>query len=82
MRFAISLPQHFADGSFDAERFAAYCRRAEELGFESGWTGEQIIGTMPHLDPLDTLTFAAATTHRLTPWIQPAWPAGSRSRSS
>lgn len=65
MRFAISLPQHFADGSFDAERFAAYCRRAEELGFESGWTGEQIIGTMPHLDPLDTLTFAAATTHRL-----------------
>jgi probable F420-dependent oxidoreductase len=65
MRFAISIPQLFADGSFDPAAFAAYLRRAEELGFESGWTGEQVIGSMPHLGPIETMTYAAAVTDRL-----------------
>ena len=40
-------------------------RRAEELGFESGWTQEQILGSAGALSPLETLAFAAACTERL-----------------
>jgi probable F420-dependent oxidoreductase len=65
MRFAISIPQFIADGAFKPADFRAYLARAEELGFESAWTGEQIIGTMPHLGPVEAMTYAAACTDRL-----------------
>ena len=47
MRFAISIPQFVSDGEFDPARFRAYMARAEALGFESAWTLEQTLGTMP-----------------------------------
>src|SRR5215475_15660409 len=53
MRFAISIPQHVPDGTFDPAALRAYLARAEALGFESAWTGEQVIGSMPHLGPID-----------------------------
>lgn len=65
MKLAVAVPQTFADGTFDPLAFRAYLRRAEELGFESAWTQEQILGRMPSLDPVDLLTFAAACTERL-----------------
>ncbi|MFD9893517.1 LLM class flavin-dependent oxidoreductase [Amycolatopsis sp. NPDC059027] len=65
MRFGISLPQFFADGEFDPAGFRAFLRRAEELGFDSGWTQEQVLGSMPHLSPIETMTYAAACTERL-----------------
>ncbi len=65
MRFGISIPQFVADGTFDPAGFRAYLARAEELGFESAWTGEQVIGSMPHLGPIETMTYAAACTQRL-----------------
>ncbi|GAB3007758.1 LLM class flavin-dependent oxidoreductase [Amycolatopsis acidiphila] len=65
MRFAISIPQFYADGEFDPAAFRSYLRRAEELGFHSGWTQEQILGTMPVLGPIETMTYAAACTERL-----------------
>ncbi|KAA9166094.1 LLM class flavin-dependent oxidoreductase [Amycolatopsis acidicola] len=65
MRFAISIPQFVADGEFDPAAFRAYVQRAEALGFHSGWTQEQILGTMPHLSPLVTMTYAAACTDTL-----------------
>ncbi len=65
MRFGISIPQFFGDGEFDPKAFHAYLDRAEELGFEGAWAGEQILGTIPHLGPLETLSYAAAVTHRL-----------------
>jgi probable F420-dependent oxidoreductase len=65
IQFAISIPQFAADGTFDPARFRAYLRRAEELGFHSGWTGEQVLGSMPHLGPVETLSYAAACTERL-----------------
>ncbi len=65
MRFAISIPQYVADGSFDPAAMRAYLARAEELGFASGWTQEQVLGTIPHLGPVETLTYAAACTERL-----------------
>jgi probable F420-dependent oxidoreductase len=65
MRFAIAIPQFFADGEFDPVAFAAYLTRAEELGFESAWTQEQTLGSWPQLSPIETMTFAAACTSRL-----------------
>jgi alkanesulfonate monooxygenase SsuD/methylene tetrahydromethanopterin reductase-like flavin-dependent oxidoreductase (luciferase family) len=42
-----------------------YLARAEELGFASAWTQEQVLGTIPHLGPGETLTYAAACTSRI-----------------
>jgi probable F420-dependent oxidoreductase len=65
VRFAISIPQQFADGTFDPAAMRAYLTRAEELGFASAWAQEQVIGTFPLLGPVETLTYAAACTERL-----------------
>jgi probable F420-dependent oxidoreductase len=65
MRFAICIPQFVADGTFDPARLRAYLARAEALGFESAWTQEQVLGTMPNLGPIETMTYAAACTERL-----------------
>jgi probable F420-dependent oxidoreductase len=65
MKFAISIPQFHEDGAFDPAAFAAFMRRAEELGFESAWAAEQMLGTMPELGPIETMTFAAACTERI-----------------
>src|SRR6267142_2788880 len=67
MRFAISIPQFVSDGEFDPARFRAYMARAEALGFESAWTLEQTLGTMPFMSPLQTLSYAAACTERIRP---------------
>jgi alkanesulfonate monooxygenase SsuD/methylene tetrahydromethanopterin reductase-like flavin-dependent oxidoreductase (luciferase family) len=64
VRFSISLPQRDSDG-FDAAGFKSYLARAEELGFEGGWTLEQTIGPAPLIAPLELLAYAAACTTRL-----------------
>ena len=66
MRFGISIPQG-VQGRFDADAFRAYVRRAEELGFDSGWTQEQVLtmADMPHVGAIETMTYAAACTDRL-----------------
>ena len=43
MRFAISIPQHVPDGTFDPARLRDYLGRAEELGFHSAWTLEAVL---------------------------------------
>jgi len=65
MRFGIGIPQFIADGEFDFEAFRGFLRRAEELGFESGWTQEQVLGSASQLSALETMTYAAACTERL-----------------
>ena len=65
MRFAIAIPQHVRGDGFSPEAFRAYLRSAEELGFESGWTQEQVIGAAGALSPLETMSYAAACTSRL-----------------
>lgn len=65
MRFAISIPQFFSDGAFDPAAFSAYFTRAEELGFDSAWTQEQVLGSAPQLGPVETMAYAAACTQRL-----------------
>ncbi len=65
MRFAIAIPQFYADGEFEPEQFRAYMGRAEELGFEGAWTQESVLGTGSQLAPLEAMTYAAACTSRL-----------------
>jgi probable F420-dependent oxidoreductase len=65
MRFAISIPQLVEDGAFDPDAMQRYLARAEALGFESGWTQEQVLGTVPVLGPLETMAYAAAATTTL-----------------
>jgi probable F420-dependent oxidoreductase len=65
MRFAISIPQFYSDGEFDPQAFGAYVTRAEELGFDSAWAQEQVLGSGPQLAPIETMTYAAACTGRL-----------------
>jgi alkanesulfonate monooxygenase SsuD/methylene tetrahydromethanopterin reductase-like flavin-dependent oxidoreductase (luciferase family) len=64
VRFAISIPQLDYD-RFDDEGMKSYLARAEELGFESGWTMEQVVGDQPQIAPLQMLAYAAACTTRL-----------------
>jgi probable F420-dependent oxidoreductase len=65
MRFAIAIPQFFADGEFDPAAFQAYLARAEELGFESAWAQEQLLGSWNQFAPIEAMTYAAACTRRL-----------------
>ncbi len=64
MRFSISIPQLDYD-RFDDAGLKDYLARAEELGFEGGWTMEQVVGGSPQIAPLQLLSYAAACTTRL-----------------
>jgi probable F420-dependent oxidoreductase len=64
MRFAISNPQDAPTG-FDPHSLRTFLTRAEELGFESAWTQEQVLGTAPRLSPIEVMTYAAACTERI-----------------
>ena len=63
--FGIAIPQTVEDGRFDGPALQAFLHRAEELGFESGWTQEQVLGDFPDLAPMETMAYAAACTSRL-----------------
>ncbi len=65
MKFAIAIPQFYADGEFDPASFREYFARAEELGFESAWTQESTLGFGPQLSPVETMSYAAACTERI-----------------
>jgi probable F420-dependent oxidoreductase len=65
VRWSIAIPQLVQDGQFDPAGFRAYLTRAEALGFESGWTMENVLGSASSIGPLETMTFAAACTERL-----------------
>src|SRR5437764_14692634 len=65
MKFAIAIPQFYADGEFDPTSFREYLARAEELGFESAWTQESTLGFGPQLSPIEAMTYAAACTERI-----------------
>lgn len=66
MRFAISIPQFYADGEFSPSGFRAYLARAEELGvYDSAWTQEMPLSASPQLAPLEAMTYAAACTSSL-----------------
>ncbi len=61
----IAIPQTFLGGSVDTRRIRDFLTRAESLGFESAWVLEQVLGTIPSLEPVELLTYAAAITQRM-----------------
>jgi probable F420-dependent oxidoreductase len=66
MRFAIAIPQFYADGEFDPAAFRGYFSLVEALGcYDSAWTQEGTLGPGPQLSPIETMTYAAAVTSRL-----------------
>src|SRR5215469_9329602 len=65
MRFAIAIPQLYGDGEFNPAGFADYLARVEELGFDSAWAQEHVLGPAPVLGPIETMTYAAACSRRL-----------------
>ena len=65
MRFAISIPQFYADGEFDPVEFRNYFAGVEQLGFESAWAQENVLSPSPQLSPLEAMTYAAACTEQL-----------------
>ncbi len=65
MRFAISIPQLAGDRAVDPAWLRTHIVRAEQLGYHGAWTQEQVLGAVPMLSPLETMTFAAACTERI-----------------
>lgn len=61
MEFGIAIPQTYPDPA----RIQRFLRRAEELPFTATWTIEQVIGSIPVLESVTTMTYAAACTRRL-----------------
>ena len=61
MDFAIAIPQTYPDPI----RIQRFLKRAEELPLVAAWCIEQVIGTVPVLESVTTLSYAAALTKRL-----------------
>lgn len=61
----VGIPQTFLAGSADPRRIRDFLVRAEGLGFESAWVAEQILGSIPSLEPVELLAYAAAVTERI-----------------
>jgi probable F420-dependent oxidoreductase len=65
MRFAISIPQFYADGEFDPVAFRNFFAAAEQLAYDSAWAHESVLTSTPQLSPVEAMTYAAACTQRL-----------------
>jgi probable F420-dependent oxidoreductase len=65
VRCGIAIPQDCIDGPIDVPFLHTFLARAEALGYESAWVQEQIVGTVPLLEPVTLLAYAAALTRRL-----------------
>src|SRR5271169_2560666 len=65
MRFAISIPQFYADGEFDPVEFRNYFTGVEQLGYDSAWAQESTLGVSPQFSPIEAMTYAAACTERM-----------------
>jgi probable F420-dependent oxidoreductase len=65
VRVAAGIPQAWTTGGIDRARMRRFLERAEALGFESAWVVEQVLGTLPCLEPVELLSWAAALTSRI-----------------
>ena len=65
VRVAAGIPQAWTTGGIDRPRIRRFLERAEALGFESAWVVEQVLGTLPCLEPVELLSWAAALTSRI-----------------
>jgi probable F420-dependent oxidoreductase len=60
----IEIPQVFPDGRIDIEHIRKFVAKAEDLGYESLWLQERIIGDFAMLEPVSLLNYTAAITRR------------------
>ncbi len=65
VRLAVGIPQAWTTGGIDRAGMRRFLERAEALGFESAWVVEQVLGSIPSLEPVECLTWAAALTERI-----------------
>jgi probable F420-dependent oxidoreductase len=65
VRLAVGIPQAWTTGSIDRAGLRRFLERAEALGLESAWVVEQVLGSIPSLEPVECLTWAAALTERI-----------------
>jgi alkanesulfonate monooxygenase SsuD/methylene tetrahydromethanopterin reductase-like flavin-dependent oxidoreductase (luciferase family) len=65
IEFGIPIPQVFLDGRADMELICRSLTRAEELGYQSAWTQDQVAGEAPLLECVSLLCYAAGLTTTL-----------------
>ncbi|HET8578072.1 MAG TPA: LLM class flavin-dependent oxidoreductase [Methylomirabilota bacterium] len=65
VELSVAIPQTFPGRPVDPALIRRYLARAETLGFGSAWVVEQILGSIPSLEPVELLTYAAAVTTRM-----------------
>ena len=65
VRWGIGVPQVFVDQPVDMSLVRRWTQSAEELGFESLWTLEGILGAIPLLEPLTLLSYMSALTEKV-----------------
>ncbi len=63
--FGFAIPQVSPTEPVDVEPIGRVARRAEELGFESLWTLDQVLGGSRNLEPVSLLSYVAAITSRV-----------------
>lgn len=61
----IAIPQSWSDPPSSIADLRSFICDAESGGLDSLWVQEQLIGKDPSFEPLATLAFAAALTHRI-----------------
>ncbi|MXY87586.1 MAG: LLM class flavin-dependent oxidoreductase, partial [Dehalococcoidia bacterium] len=63
--FGFALPQVSLNEPVDLEPIGRVARRAEEMGFQSLWTLDQVLGGSRNLEPVSLLSYVAAITSRV-----------------
>ena len=65
MGAGFAVPQVFPDGNVDLSVIRDVSVRAEQMGYDSLWTQERIIGASVSLEPLALMSYLAAVTQKV-----------------
>ena len=65
VRWGVAIPQVFLDEPTDMALVSSWAKKAEDLGYDSLWVQEGIVGSVPILEPVTLLSYVAAITDRV-----------------
>jgi len=65
VRWGVAIPQVFFDEPADMALVSSWAKKAEDLGYDSLWVQEGIVGLAPVLEPVTLLSYIAAITDRV-----------------
>lgn len=65
VELAVAIPQTVTGGAPRPAAIRRFLGRAEALGFHGAWVVEQVLGSIPSLEPVELLAWAAAVTDRM-----------------